>query len=253
MTKPLKVAHRGWHSHHVENTLEAFRAAYAAGCDMVEFDVQLSRDGVPVIFHDDDCQRLAHRPEPLHTLVWEEIRRIRMPRHSSGPGGPGGAAYAIPSLKEFLKEFSSRPYYLELKVPRAMESDQRYIELLGATAASLVRDADPHPQTFLASFHGGILRFLHSRGLYPVLGGIFEDYARFQEVLTARDVAIAAAVRYYSISWKLFRRYLKDGDGKAPGADRFLVWDISASHFQAAAKAGLYGIVADDVDTLVLL
>ena len=46
-----KVAHRGWHKVHVENTLEAFRAAYDAGCDMVEFDVQLSRDGVPVVFH----------------------------------------------------------------------------------------------------------------------------------------------------------------------------------------------------------
>jgi glycerophosphoryl diester phosphodiesterase len=56
-----KVAHRGWHDLHIENTLEAFRAAYDAGCDMVEFDVQLTRDGVPVIFHDDDCKRLAGR------------------------------------------------------------------------------------------------------------------------------------------------------------------------------------------------
>src|SRR6185369_8269991 len=82
-----KVAHRGRHDSHLENTLEAFRAAYAAGCDMVEFDVQLSRDGVPVVFHDDDCRRLAGRGESVFDLSWDDLRRMEL-RWKPGRQGP---------------------------------------------------------------------------------------------------------------------------------------------------------------------
>ena len=46
------IAHRGYHSTDPENTLRAFKAAAAAGADMVEFDVRRLRDGTLVVFHD---------------------------------------------------------------------------------------------------------------------------------------------------------------------------------------------------------
>ncbi|MGN6101267.1 MAG: glycerophosphodiester phosphodiesterase family protein [Devosia sp.] len=54
------IAHRGLHDRSkgvIENSRSAFEAAIAAGC-AIECDVQLTRDGVPVVFHDDDMQRL---------------------------------------------------------------------------------------------------------------------------------------------------------------------------------------------------
>ena len=57
----LRLAHRGDWRRAPENTLEALLAAIAVpGCDGVEFDVRLSRDGVPVLLHDDTLAR-AHR------------------------------------------------------------------------------------------------------------------------------------------------------------------------------------------------
>ena len=48
----LVLAHRGYHAELPENTLAAFEAAVALGADGIETDIQVTRDGVPVLFHD---------------------------------------------------------------------------------------------------------------------------------------------------------------------------------------------------------
>lgn len=50
--RPLILAHRGVHAVHPENSLPAFKAAFQAGADGIECDVQKTRDGAYVIIHD---------------------------------------------------------------------------------------------------------------------------------------------------------------------------------------------------------
>lgn len=47
----LNIAHRGASANYPENTMAAFKGAVEAGADMIEVDVRLSQDGIPVIFH----------------------------------------------------------------------------------------------------------------------------------------------------------------------------------------------------------
>lgn len=54
---PRTIAHRGDSFHAPENTLDAARLGHAAGADAWEFDVQLTRDGVPVLLHDESLLR----------------------------------------------------------------------------------------------------------------------------------------------------------------------------------------------------
>lgn len=54
---PLLIAHRGWPARFPENGLAGLRAAVQAGTRFVEFDVQISRDGVPLAIHDDNLRR----------------------------------------------------------------------------------------------------------------------------------------------------------------------------------------------------
>ena len=56
-SRPLVVAHRGDSAHAPENTLEAARLARSSGADAWELDVQLTRDGVAVVIHDDSLER----------------------------------------------------------------------------------------------------------------------------------------------------------------------------------------------------
>jgi len=56
---PQLIAHRGYSECYPENTLVGIEASLIAGADCVEFDVQFSKDGVPVVMHDDGLKRTS--------------------------------------------------------------------------------------------------------------------------------------------------------------------------------------------------
>lgn len=66
LSYPKLIAHRGYARHYPENTLLAIRAAVEAGAYYVEFDVQLTSDQVPVLFHDRDLQRMCGQAGAIH-------------------------------------------------------------------------------------------------------------------------------------------------------------------------------------------
>ena len=93
---PLCIAHRGASARAPENTLRAFECACALGADGIELDVQTTRDGIPVVFHDEDLGRLTGRAGRLADCSRDEIGRLRV----------GGEP--IPSLQEALAFARSR-------------------------------------------------------------------------------------------------------------------------------------------------
>lgn len=66
------IAHRGASGTHPENTMPAFRQAWADGADGVELDVQRTQDGQFVVFHDDDGYRLTGNPYKIADCTWAE-------------------------------------------------------------------------------------------------------------------------------------------------------------------------------------
>src|SRR5689334_1012991 len=69
------IAHRGLHDRGrgiIENTASAFQAAIEAGY-AIECDVQLSRDGIPMIFHDYDLDRLTGVAGPVGARSMAEL------------------------------------------------------------------------------------------------------------------------------------------------------------------------------------
>ena len=73
------IAHRGASRDERENTLPAFERAIAVGADYVEFDVQMSADGEPVVFHDLDLDRLTPLTGPLRRRPLAELREVGIP------------------------------------------------------------------------------------------------------------------------------------------------------------------------------
>lgn len=81
MRTPLRLAHRGDWRVAPENSLEALRAAMGVpGCDGVEFDVRLSRDGIPVVIHDATLARVQRRPQRVDRLDATELGSAGVPR-----------------------------------------------------------------------------------------------------------------------------------------------------------------------------
>ncbi|MFJ9178665.1 glycerophosphodiester phosphodiesterase [Streptomyces sp. NPDC102360] len=70
------VAHRGDPYRVRENTLPSLRSALERGADVVEIDVRLTRDAVPVLLHDSTLERLWQHERPLSALSCEEVRGL---------------------------------------------------------------------------------------------------------------------------------------------------------------------------------
>jgi glycerophosphoryl diester phosphodiesterase len=97
---PFIIAHRGDSAHRPENTLSAFASALEVGADLVEFDVQLSRDGHVVVMHDPTIDRTTTGRGRVADLTLAEIRAV-----SAGYPQLWGSAYPgerVPTLAEAL-------------------------------------------------------------------------------------------------------------------------------------------------------
>ena len=104
----LPVAHRALHDRaagRIENSLSAITAAIAAGY-AIEIDLQLSRDGVAMVFHDETLDRLTAETGPLNTRTAAELSTIRLT----------GSSDTIPTLSDVLTEIAGRvPLLIEIK------------------------------------------------------------------------------------------------------------------------------------------
>jgi glycerophosphoryl diester phosphodiesterase len=76
MQKPLIIAHRGASALAPENTLAAFGKAIEDGAEGIEFDIQLSKDSVPMVFHDEDLKRIAGQDILVSKLTSDELQKI---------------------------------------------------------------------------------------------------------------------------------------------------------------------------------
>ncbi|PZQ97878.1 MAG: phosphodiesterase [Cereibacter sphaeroides] len=102
------IAHRAYHDRAAgrpENSRAAIIAAIEAGYG-IEIDLQLSMDGIAMVFHDEDLDRLTEATGPLALRSAEELSVI----------GLRGAADGIPRLSEVLKIIAGRvPLLIEIK------------------------------------------------------------------------------------------------------------------------------------------
>ncbi|MFZ5823110.1 MAG: glycerophosphodiester phosphodiesterase [Bacillota bacterium] len=115
------VAHRGGFP---ENTLSAFRKAMATpGVGAIETDVQLTKDGVPVIMHDLSVDRTTNGNGLVIELTLAEIQALRT-KESSEP---------VPTLEQVAELVAAHPtmrFLLEIKSPVPAEAPAKVLEII---------------------------------------------------------------------------------------------------------------------------
>ena len=80
------AAHRGHRLHAPENSRAGLISAYTAGADVLEFDLQLTKDGQLVLSHDPTTERLTGQPGRIIDLTLAELRKLE-------PQGAGNEGY----------------------------------------------------------------------------------------------------------------------------------------------------------------
>lgn len=96
-SRSMKIwAHRGASGHAPENTMPAFELAEKMGADGIELDVQLTKDGVPVIIHDERIDRVCDGTGFVKDYTLEELKSF-----NAGKAYPAYGKVEIPTLEEF--------------------------------------------------------------------------------------------------------------------------------------------------------
>ena len=109
----LNIAHRGGSALGPENTFAAFEKALAAGADGFEFDVHLTRDGHPVIIHDETLERTTNGSGPVGEAALKELQQL----DAGSWFGSEFTGEKIPALAELFEHYQEKNllFNVELK------------------------------------------------------------------------------------------------------------------------------------------
>ncbi|MFD4787047.1 glycerophosphodiester phosphodiesterase [Streptomyces sp. NPDC058459] len=175
------VAHRGDPYRFRENTLASLRSALDRGADAVEVDVRLTRDGVPVLLHDDNLNRLWEIDRPLSSLTASRVTEL--------------TAGGIPTLAEALSATEGTRVMADLcggVTPRVADrvldavrqsgAEDRVYYSAGAESLLTLRAAAPAAELALTW-----TTTAHPRP--PVLTAIRPRYLNYRFSLVDRDLA----------------------------------------------------------------
>jgi glycerophosphoryl diester phosphodiesterase len=174
MQMPFIWAHRGASGRAPENTMAAFLAAETDGADGIELDLHLSRDGVPMVIHDERLERTTNGTGLVAHRSLVELQRL----DAGAWYGPTFAGERLPTLADVLAWASDR-LRLNLEVKTAAA---------GRAVHSALADF-PRCRVLISSFEHRMLTAL--RDLDPALPLGFLSDARFWR----RGLARAAAAR----------------------------------------------------------
>jgi glycerophosphoryl diester phosphodiesterase len=181
------AGHRGASGHAPENTLVAFRKAKELGATWIEFDVQLSADGIPIILHDDTLARTTNLGQQLRptALTLSQLKDL-------DAGSWFSAEFAgekIPTLEEVFAEFGEKlGLNIEIKSTPGFEGDNGIEQKI----ADLVRQYKLEDSALISSFDAGRLASLNRYDPGLRLAFIYEGRpdlypADFDPIVTAKS------------------------------------------------------------------
>ena len=144
MLAPLTISHAACKGHAPENTLAGIAVALALGVDAVEIDVHTTRDGVPVLLHDDTVDRTTDGTGCVNDLTLAQLKAL----NAGGATFDGRfAGERVPALAEVLDV--TRGCCLLV-----IEVKQRGIE---QAVVSAIRRANAAASTMIWSFHAEVV------------------------------------------------------------------------------------------------
>lgn len=142
----LIIGHRGAEALAPENTWYSLKTAHEAGADLIELDVQLTRDGEAVLFHDFSLQPKLGDPRWLRDLAWDDLRALDVGRWFS----PAFVGAQIPRFADVLDwaRQEGAALWVDLKHGFVSADDDR-LEMI---ALDLIEAADMADRVVISSW-----------------------------------------------------------------------------------------------------
>lgn len=225
------IGHRGASGTHPENTFAAFDQALNEGADGLELDLQLTRDGEVVVFHDHTLRKLGHPRLRVSALTLAELRDYDF----GSWRGDTFRGETIPTLAQLLARYGARTeLLLELK---SSHDEARNRRLVRQTLA-IMREAGVTLRAPILSFNAGMLRDMHEQA--PDFSYVLNAFALRSITAGERQLPGLQAI-------DLDIRWLTPADRAALAASKHLYCYTcnSEAQLRAAANAGVAAVITN--------
>jgi len=219
-------AHRGGSMEAPENTLESFKYSLELGCAYIETDVQLSSDGIPYIFHDDDLSRLLGKDVAFNSLHSSEIQNLKL-----------FESFDIPTLETALTTFPDALFQIDLKTDE-----------VAIPAMKIIENLDAFDRVCIASFSSKRLanvneiypRVCLSMGPREILKLLLSSFGLYKKKVPGNCLQIPIYQYGIKLVTKRFVKYVQSIGLKIH------VWTINdVNEMQQLISLGVDGIITD--------
>ena len=139
------IGHRGAAAYAPENTLEGIHTAADMGVEWVELDVKLSKDDVPILFHDEEFGRTTNGSGLVAETLYEDIKQME----AGSWFGESFAGIKIPTLEEAIETLIDRNLGLNLEIKPCPGREKETAE---AALDVLSQYWDDHQRLLISSF-----------------------------------------------------------------------------------------------------
>ena len=196
------VAHRGDWRNHPENSLPAFQSCIEMGVDMIEIDLQRTKDGELILMHDRTVDRCTNGKGKISEMTYDEIQRLRLrPQHSASV-----TRNHIPTLEEVLNLCKGK---ILINIDKGYDYFQQVYELMektGTTNQVIIKSG--HSLEKIRKENGTVL----SKVIYmPIVNLNSEDAeARIDEFITIHPVAVECCIDNYNQNVERLLQKLRD-------------------------------------------
>ena len=233
MSSPLIIGHRGASAVAPENTMAAFREAIAAGSDGIEFDVRLTRDGVPVIIHDNSLRRTTGLSHRVAELTLAELENLDV---------------GVPSLEQLFALFETNDLmlFLEMKVDSPSEHAP-----LAEACCKLIDKYSYKSRLFIECFDLRALEVVKNIDSEIKTAALFQPTLSRSSDQRIIDQAKAIEASAVALHYRLARQPLVQ---KALDADlRVAVWTVDDPAWIALARSmGIEALISNDPAAMLI-
>ncbi|MBQ8813140.1 MAG: glycerophosphodiester phosphodiesterase [Lachnospiraceae bacterium] len=147
--------HRGYCAKYPENTMLSYEKAIELGVDAIEFDIWLSKDGVPVLMHDENAYRVSGVDKKLGEMTLEEIKELDAGKRFQDGRYSGEK---VPTLLELLQLVKSRKPELKLGV-----EIKKYTEETVDKTVALLKEFGFFDECWFYCFNARIIKYIKTK------------------------------------------------------------------------------------------
>ncbi len=236
-SKIFNIAHRGWSARYPENTLPAFQKAVEAGADMIELDVQCTRDGQVVVLHDKTVDRTTDGSGRVCDLSLQKVKSL----DCGGWFSPAFRGERVPTLGETIEALKDSPVKLCVEVKGR---DAEGVEQTVSRTIQIIQEHNVLERCILTSFLPEALAL--ARRLQPLIPTALDpdEETRF----TAWDLC-AQVLRIGGNILSLRHDWLTQALVDEVHAHGIPIWTWTVNEPEAMRRAvafGADGIMTDD-------